>query len=136
MNHFLSKLWIIYFFHEETSITYKTFVSVIEGATMYLFGSTLLLCFTFAFQPFVFFFLIHAQQILGDNVLFMYCLCGVYRSHDTIHTLKNYFTTVFSVFSFSFSKNKLYPNGSIWLKKCYSCKKEDRRQLDNANGMF
>ena len=29
-------------------------------------------------------------------------------SHDTIHTFKNYFVTVFSV---SFSKNKLNPNG-------------------------
>ena len=30
-------------------------------------------------------------------------------SHGTIHTFKNYFATVFSVFS----KNKLYPNGPI-----------------------
>ena len=29
-------------------------------------------------------------------------------SHGTIHTFKNYFATVFSVFSFN--KNKLYPN--------------------------
>ena len=31
------------------------------------------------------------------------------ESHGTIHIFKNYFVTVFSVFSFS--KNKLYPNG-------------------------
>ena len=31
-------------------------------------------------------------------------------SHSIIHTFKNYFTIVFSIFSFS--KNKLYPNGS------------------------
>ena len=30
------------------------------------------------------------------------------ESHGTIHTFKNYFATIFSVFSFS--KNKLYPN--------------------------
>ena len=30
-------------------------------------------------------------------------------SHDTIYTFKNYFATVFLVFSFR--KNKLYPNG-------------------------
>ena len=39
-------------------------------------------------------------------------------SHGTIQTFKNYFATVFLVFSFS--KNKLYPNGSllsIFLKK-------------------
>ena len=32
-------------------------------------------------------------------------------SHDTIHTFKNYFATVFLVSVFSFSKNKLNPNG-------------------------
>ena len=34
-------------------------------------------------------------------------------SHDTIHTFKNYFATVFSVSIFSFSKKKLNPNESI-----------------------
>ena len=33
------------------------------------------------------------------------------RSHGTIHTFKNYFATVLSVFSFS--NNKLNPNGPI-----------------------
>ena len=31
-------------------------------------------------------------------------------SHNTIHTFKNYFVTVFSVFSFQFQQNKSYPN--------------------------
>ena len=31
-------------------------------------------------------------------------------SHITIHTFKNYFATVFSVFSFQFQQNKFYPN--------------------------
>ena len=31
------------------------------------------------------------------------------ESHSTIHTFKNYFVTMFSVFSFS--KNKFNPNG-------------------------
>ena len=31
-------------------------------------------------------------------------------SHSTIYTFKNYFTTVFSVLVFKFSKNKLNPN--------------------------
>ena len=31
-------------------------------------------------------------------------------SHSTIHTFKNYFATVFSVFSFQFQQNKFYPN--------------------------
>ena len=34
------------------------------------------------------------------------------KSHNTIHTFKNYFATVFSISVFSFSKNKLNPNGS------------------------
>ena len=33
------------------------------------------------------------------------------RSHGIIHTFKNYFVTVLSVFSFQFSNNKLNPNG-------------------------
>ena len=32
-------------------------------------------------------------------------------SYGTIHTFKNYFVTVFSIFSFN--KNKLYPNGRL-----------------------
>ena len=32
------------------------------------------------------------------------------ESHGTIYTFKNYFATVFSIFSFQ--QNKLYPNGS------------------------
>ena len=56
------------------------------------------------------------------HALFMYCTCTVYAfknikngSHDTIHTVKNYFATVFLVFSFqfsvfSFSNNKFNPN--------------------------
>ena len=34
-------------------------------------------------------------------------------SHGTIHTFKNYFATVFSVFSFQFQQNKLYSNRYI-----------------------
>ena len=44
------------------------------------------------------------------SLLFMHCLCTVYvlkniknGSHDTIYIFKNYFATVFSVFSFQFS---------------------------------
>ena len=53
-------------------------------------------------------------------ILFMHCswvTTTLFRknikseSHNTIHTFKNYFTTVFSVFNFN--KNKLYPNGLI-----------------------
>ena len=34
-------------------------------------------------------------------------------SHSTIYTFKNYFATMFSVSVFSFSKNKLNPNGPL-----------------------
>ena len=34
-------------------------------------------------------------------------------SHDTIHTFKNYFATVFSVFNFQFRNNKFNSNGPI-----------------------
>ena len=34
-------------------------------------------------------------------------------SHSTIYTFKNYFATVFSVFSFQFQQNKFYPNGPL-----------------------
>ena len=37
-------------------------------------------------------------------------------SHDTIHTFKNYFVTVFSVFSFSI--NKFNPNGPYISHSC------------------
>ena len=47
----------------------------------------------------------------GQKTLFMHCSCTVHRSHDTIHTFKNYFATVFSVFSFS--NNKFNSNGPI-----------------------
>ena len=36
------------------------------------------------------------------------------RLHSTIHTFKNYFITIFSIFSFP--QNKLHPNGSV--KQC------------------
>ena len=50
--------------------------------------------------------------------LFIYCSSTIYvfkniktGSHGTIHTFKNYFTTVFSVFNFS--KNNFNPNGPL-----------------------
>ena len=53
-----------------------------------------------------------------QKLLFMHCSSTVHvfkniknGSHDTIYTFKNYFATVFLVFSFR--KNKLYPNGPL-----------------------
>ena len=43
-------------------------------------------------------------------------------SHDTIHTFKNYFATVFSISIFSFNKNKLNPNGSYMLVRNVRCR--------------
>ena len=67
-------------------------------------------------QVLLFFFLLYVNSkitwfyCVGDkkyclctvHVLFMYCLCTIHRFHNTIHTFKNYFTTVFSVFNFQF----------------------------------
>ena len=50
-------------------------------------------------------------------------------SHDIIHTFKNYFTTVFSVSVFNFSKNKLNPNG---LLKSNSVKKDNDHLKHNV----
>ena len=43
-------------------------------------------------------------------------------SHGTIHTFKNYFTTVFLVFSFQFQQNKFYPNRPLVQLKFLSFK--------------
>ena len=40
-------------------------------------------------------------------------------SRDTIHTFKNYFTTVFSVSIFNFNNNKVNPNKPIILSINY-----------------
>ena len=42
-----------------------------------------------------------------------HCSHTVHGSHDTIYTFKNYFVTVFSVFSFS--NNKFIPNGPFYV---------------------
>ena len=93
------------------------------------------------FSFFFFFFFTHFKEG-GDKIycswdkchfhaLFWYCLCTVHgthsyfikkniknESHSTIHTFKNYFATVFSIFSFQFSifnfnNNKFNPNGPL-----------------------
>ena len=73
----------------------------------------------FQFCIFLFFF----SHVSGRQIsLFMYCSRDpqpLYSekknikngSHNTIHTFKNYFATVFSIFSFQ--QNKLYPNGPL-----------------------
>ena len=67
------------------------------------------------FPFFFFFFTCFRETIFTVAALFMGPTATLFRknikngSHGTIHTFKNYFATVFSVFSFS--KNKLYLNG-------------------------
>ena len=41
--------------------------------------------------------------------------------HDTIHTFKNYFATVFSVFNFQFQQIKFYPNRPYVCMQVYKC---------------
>ena len=79
---------------------------------------------TFLLHVFLFFFFFF-QPTIVDFVNCEQCICVLFTvpqitlfskffikngSHNTIYTFKNYFTTVFSVSVFSFSKNKLNPN--------------------------
>ena len=81
--------------------------------------------------PFFFFFLrvnsnltwVHCSRtVYHCSCTVHHCLCTVHAlknikngSHGTIHTFKNYFATVLSVFSFS--NNKPNPNGPFVSKK-------------------
>ena len=95
--------------------------------------------FTFSFPRFCLFFLFQRMNskftVQRQKLLFMHCSSTVHilqqhcsrikniknGSHGTFHTFKNYFATVFSVFSFS--NNKLNPNGPLssgqqtWIRK-------------------
>ena len=42
------------------------------------------------------------------------------RSHSIIYLFKNYFATVFYISVFSFSTNKLYPNGPVKITFLYT----------------
>ena len=71
------------------------------------------------FSAFLFFFFFFFLRV-NSNLTWVYCSCTVHvlkniknRSHDTIYIFKNYFATVFSVFS----NNKLNPNGPF-IKIC------------------
>ena len=101
------------------------------------------LAYTFSFQRvsalffFIFFFSFSFFFFFGSRTCWLFvreqCIRALFTdlqisffnhlfikngSHDTIHTFKNYFTTVFSVFSFQFQQNKIYPNRPIeFLKK-------------------
>ena len=63
-------------------------------------------------------------------------------SHSTIHTFKNYFVTVFSIFSFK--ENKLYLNGPIIGDNlprsqnffCYFSKKKKKRKKRKRKNFF
>ena len=85
------------------------------------------------------FWLFFFPQCVNINIIWVHCAetkFTVHGSHSTIHTLKNYFAIVFSVFSFS--KNKLYPNGPLMInekvvvkteKHIWDVKKSDMRFL-------
>ena len=51
------------------------------------------------------------QEKNSVHALFMHCSRTVHGSYNTIHTFKNYFVTVFSIFNFN--KNKFNPNRLI-----------------------
>ena len=53
--------------------------------------------------------LVHYSQNPQTSLFNNFCIKN--GSHSAIHIFKNYFTTVFLVFSFQ--QNKLYPNGPL-----------------------
>ena len=73
----------------------------------------------------------HFQPISAHSALFTDPQISLFsnffienESHGTIHTFKNYFTTVFFSFQFQFSvfSFQLYPNGPlIWIVLLYGC---------------
>ena len=69
--------------------------------------------FMFEFSAFFFSFFPSAWTVTSYGFTMQETKCTVQRSYGTIHTFKNYFDKVFS--DFSFSKNKLYPNGPLEL---------------------
>ena len=91
------------------------------GANAFILSVGLGLRLSFAFAFFSFFFLAACASEgtkFTIHVLFRYCLRTIHgttvtlfikkniknRFHDTIYTFKNYFTTVFLVFSFQFQQ--------------------------------
>ena len=82
----------------------------------------------------LFFFFFFFQAAVVDQDFHEQCFCVLFmdpqitlfsnffiknESHSTIYTFKNYFVIVFSVSVFSFSKNKLNPNGPKVNKEFY-----------------
>ena len=76
----------------------------------------------------IFFFFFSAAMV--DPFFCEQCTCALFMdpqtplfinffiknwSYSTIHTFKNYFITVFSVFNFQFQQNKFYPNTPLRL---------------------
>ena len=102
-----------------------------------VFISVCVLRFAFSSSFFFFFFLLYAFQTFSRQSVLLstvYALLGtIHRthnhfigkkiyikngSHGIIYIFKNYFATVFSVFSFQ--QNKLYPNGPLYMNITYN----------------
>ena len=85
--------------------------------TMWVFGLCLFLRFQFNVLLFFSFFFFFGSWTVTSHVFTVHTLKNIKNgSHDTIHVFKNYFVTILSVFSFS--NNKLNPNGpyvSVWI---------------------
>ena len=74
------------------------------------------MCFQMCVFSFFFFFSLKIT-VYEQYIMFTYCIYTIHvfkniknGSHGIIYIFKNYFITVFSIFSFR--KNKLYSNGS------------------------
>ena len=110
--------WYFFYAYRGIKRSCKSLVNLLRNisnrkllsSTMRPFGLSWKLRPRFTFSDFFFFSLRVNSKITwfycaGDK---KHCVCTVHGSHNTIHTFKNYFVTVFSVFSFS--NNKFNPN--------------------------
>ena len=106
-------MWFKRSYHKISPMTKKLIPHILCRSIKYMFGfGWIFLRLPFCVFLFFFFnnFFMHTFQLLGDRV---YCSCIIHGAHnhfiqkknfknefhDTIHTFKNYFITVFSVFN-------------------------------------
>ena len=109
---------LIVTFTSKVLIISKKMVRLQRGRLATVFSCVYVSVLRFLCFSFFFFFLLPAYVDFGEQkllfciiaVLFMYCSNTVHAlknikngSHGTFHIFKNYFATVFSVFSFQFS---------------------------------
>ena len=129
-----SKFWKFFLFNIQSCFHDLDYVSVwiVMKAAVRLF---------FRVLPFIYLFILFSCNIWLSCPWTMH-LCTVHEpqisffsnlfikngSHDTIHTFKNYFATVFLVSVFSFCNNKFNPNGPYITTPIVPCNTELKKK--------